>query len=185
MEKIIKVGTKVTLEKSSRWAVMSENGESSPWNPVGMTGKVLSVNDALRMPFYVKWENGETNNYKADDLKVLGQVILPKYLVKKNTHYDDEFYGNIGEATPLVGTDGLPLFVGDLVKISFKDSVPSIHPVVKSKKGYFIMGYRSATLNGNTWDDVSYEKHESFHKEPDYGPKFTVRDTLEGVTGVE
>ncbi|MGQ1358400.1 hypothetical protein ACT414_18550 (plasmid) [Acinetobacter baumannii] len=185
MEKIIQVGTKVTLEKSSRWAVTLSNGESSPLNPVGIHGQVISINDNLRLRFVVKWSNGKTNYYGADDLKVLGQVILPKYLVKKNDHYDDEFYGNIGEATPLVGTDGLPLFVGDLVKINFKDSVPSIHPVVKTKKGYFIMGYRSATLNGNTWDDVSYEKHESFQKEPDYGPKFAVRDTVDGVTGVE
>ncbi|AIW02893.1 hypothetical protein [Acinetobacter phage P577] len=185
MEKIIKVGTKVTLEKSSRWAIIDENGESSPWNPIGTHGQVISINDKLRLCFVVKWSNGETNYYKADELKVLGQTTLPKYLIKKNTLYADEFYGNIGEATPLVGTDRLPLFVGDLVKIGFKDDVPRIHPVVKTKKGYFVMGYKSATLNGNTWDDVSYEKHESFHKEPDYGPKFTVRDTLDGVTGVE
>lgn len=185
MEKIIQVGTKVTLDKGSRWYFVDEEGMSPPYNPVGIHGQVILIDDEMELCFVVKWSNGQTNSYEADDLKVLGQVILPKYLVKRNDHYDDEFYGNIGEATPLVGTDGLPLFVGDLVKIGFKDSVPSIHPVVKTKKGYFIMGYRSATLNGNTWDDVSYEKHKSFRKEPDYGPKFAVRDTLDGVTGVE
>lgn len=181
MEKIIQVGTKVTLEKNSRWAVVDENGESSDWNPVGITGKVISVNTAIRMPFYVKWENGETNYYREVDLKVLGQSIANKYLIKKNAHGADDFYGNLGESTPLVGTDGEPLFVGDTVAISFKGDDPSIHPVVKSKGRYFVMGYKSATADGNTWDDVSYAKHDSYYNDPHYGNKFEARATLDGV----
>ena len=185
MEKIIKVGTKVTMAKNSRWAIIHSNGEAAPWNPVGISGKVVSIHSNIRLPIFVVWENGEGNYYQDVDLKVLGQGIVNKYIVKKNHDGSVENYGVLGEETPLVDHLGQKMYVGDTVLIGFRGGATKEHPVVKNRGNYFVMGYKSATLNGETWEDVSYEKKSSYYTEPHYGNKFMAVESLEGLKVVE
>ena len=70
----VNVGDKVTIQKDSCFY-----SQDNPRNPRGIVGIVSGVKkyDAIGEPlwFWVDWSNGHGNDYREQDLKVLGTVI--------------------------------------------------------------------------------------------------------------
>lgn len=159
----IKVGTKVTLSKESKWW----NDEDMPLgNPQGIVGVVIRNQldgcKVCHLPYQVQWSNGDRNSYDVDDLKVLGQGYNFGELYT-NIHGDLHHLGKIGTYSQINLFGYGSLYVGDLLEVhDLYTDVWGIAPLVFDGKNFFIYGWEIMSRNGDWKDKLEVKLHSRF-----------------------
>ncbi|QVG64250.1 hypothetical protein Bestia_00017 [Acinetobacter phage Bestia] len=162
MEKIIQVGTKVTLSKESEW--WNDDGMFN--NPQGIAGVVIRNQlDGCKVhgwPYQVQWDNDESNSYNAVDLKVLGQGYNFGELYT-NIHGDIYHLGRIGTYSKINLFECGPLYVGDLLEVrDLRTNECGIAPLVFDGTHFYIWGWGVRSRDGDWKNKLEVKLHSGF-----------------------
>lgn len=163
----IKVGTKVTLSKESKWW----NDEDMPLgNPQGIAGVVIRNQldgcKVCHLPYQVQWDNGQRNSYDAVDLKVLGQGYNFGDFYT-NIHGDIYHLGRIGTYSKINLFGYGPLYVGDLLEVrDLRTNVWRIAPLVFDGTTFFVYGWEIMFKHGDWKDKLEVQLHSRFGEIP-------------------